>query len=348
MSVVKNEKQLPTVMYGLHFCEGVAEYQEPQVNEGQPYRILLNESTIKNMDASFAGRPVFVKHVDEVNLDTLKNDADGYVMESFYNKNDGKHWVKFIVVSDEGHEALRKGWKLSNAYVIKGTTGGGNWHGVEYIKEVTNAEYEHLAIVPNPRYEESIVLTPEEFKEYNNKKEIELKKLYNSKTQEKLSMFESFKKKLISVINEADESQEKKEEKPEAKKEEMNEDMMANGDHHVMIGDEKMKVNDLIAKHEALKKENGELKAKHYDDLDKKEEPAKEEDKKEDSSDDEEAKKKALAIAEHEDKEIEAEKESKKNNFDKLKNAHGFEQSTKVDLSEDKVARGKSRYGSGK
>src|SRR4051812_29447530 len=106
--MIKNAKTLPQVFYGLHMVPGVAEYNDP---EREPYRILIGETTIKNMDPTFQGKPVYVDHVEEVNLENLQQEADGYVLESFYNKLDGKHWVKFIVVSDRGKEAIQKGWK---------------------------------------------------------------------------------------------------------------------------------------------------------------------------------------------------------------------------------------------
>lgn len=180
---IKNAKTLPKVYYGMHMEPGVAEYAEPDT---EPYRILICENALKNMDATYAGKPVYVEHVEEVDLENIQSEADGYVMESFFNTRDGKHWVKFIVVSDEGHEAVRRGWQLSNSYVPQSFTKGGEWHGVHFAKEITGGEYEHLAIVPNPRYEASIIMTPEEFKQYNNDKDVELKRLTNAKKEKEI------------------------------------------------------------------------------------------------------------------------------------------------------------------
>lgn len=375
---VENAKTLPKVFYGLHMVAGVAEYKEPQINNGNPYRILVDESCIKNMDSTFSGRPVYVRHVDDVNLDKLQEEADGYVVESFFNKADGKHWAKFIVVSDRGHEAIAKGWKLSNAYIPKKFSGGGLWHGVEYLKQVEEAEYEHLALVPNPRYEESIILTPEDFKAYNDNKESELKKFSNSITKGAKSMFSFFKKSkvensadfdemsvilpkskvektLSQIINENDESE-------MAKKEEH---QMANMDHHVKVNGKMMKLQDAMKHYQ-------ELCMKHEGDSEheKKESPAEEKkehssegekeihvdidshkgkDKVEDELSDDEARKKALELAEHEEKEIEEKKLKKQNHFDKIKNAELNARGTEkvIELSMDQVARGKARYGSG-
>ena len=379
---IENAKTMPKIYYGLHMTEGVAEYKEPQINNGSPYRIFVGESCIKNMDSTFQGKPVYVHHVDDVNLDEIHN-ADGYVVESFFNKNDGKHWAKFIVVSDKGHEAIKMGWKLSNAYVPKKFSGGGLWHGVEYLKEVEEGEYEHLALVPNPRYEESIILTPEEFKTYNNEKESELKKLTNSLKEGAKSMFNIFKKTKVEngadleamsvtlpkskvektitqIINEADEAEMKaKEEEP-----------MANAEHSVMVGEKKMKINELVKHYQELCAKNEEKDAHEKAETkeeEKKEHPAKEneekpEDKeeekkeihvdidshKEENMSDDEAKKKALELAKHEDDEMAEKKEKKQNHFDALKNAEStaMKKFDKIELSEDRVARGKARYGS--
>lgn len=371
---LKNAKTKPEIFYGLHMVEGVAEYREPGKD---PYRIMIGESTLKNMDPTFAGLPVFVLHVDDVNFDNIQEEADGYVIESFFNKADGKHWVKFIAVSDEIKVKIKNGWKLSNAYFPKAFSNGGLWHGVEYSKEITGGEYEHLAVVPNPRYEESVILTPDEFKTYNEEKELELKKLANSKEKGeqpmKLSLFKKQKvenstdfegmsvtlpksgkeKTLVQLVNEADEKELKK-----------NDDMADMG-HKVKLHDDSMcNVGELLEKHkalhdahEALKAEHEELKAKHNEeeheeDLHVEETPVDVEGDKH-NEDDEEAKKKALELAEHEEKEIEAAKKKnaadlKKKNFQTLKNAPKTvnEEVARVELSEDQVARGKARYGS--
>lgn len=187
-----------TVWYGLHFYPGVAEYREPGK---EPYRVFLNESTIRKMDSTFPGRPVFVLHTDDEldgkSLEELKAMADGWVAESFYNQADGKHWVKFITLSEKADEKIKKGWTLSNAYYQKSSTHGGQWNGVDYQKEITDAEYDHLAIVPNPRYEESIILTPEQFKAYNDEKLLELRRLQNNKKEESKMKFKLFERKKV-------------------------------------------------------------------------------------------------------------------------------------------------------
>lgn len=175
--MIKNSKG--NVYYGMHFYPGLAEYREPGED---PYRVYLNEDTLRKMDPTFAGRPIFVEHVDEVDqsLSELRKEADGWVIESFYNSSDGKHWVKFIVVSDRAERAIKNGFRLSNAYVPKSFGQGGIWNGIEYSKEITDGEFEHLAIVSNPRYDESEIKTPEQFKKYNEDNTVELRRIANS------------------------------------------------------------------------------------------------------------------------------------------------------------------------
>lgn len=334
----------PKLYYGLHMVPGVAEYKDRG-------RILVNSAAIKKMDPTFQGKPVYVMHKDEIDLDN-KDEIDGYVVRSFFNKSDGQHWVEFMIVSDRGNEHIARGWKLSNAYLPKETAGGGLCHGVQYDKEIMNGEYEHLAIVPNPRYQESIILTPDQFKEYNDRKEIELKKLSNSK-EEKKSMFNIFKKQKVENAEDLESLQVTL---PKSKREgtiamflnemdlaavKKDEPQYANGDHKVKVGDGEMTVNELVEKYMATmappaapggeKKENNEPPKEE-----KKEnnEPPKKEEKKENNEP--------------------PKKEEKKENsahFNALKNAAdaaAAHKEVKVETSEDRVNRGKSRYGSKK
>lgn len=343
--MIKNAKQFPRRYYGLHMVEGVAEYSDGS----EPYRILINEATIKNMDPSFSGKPVYVKHVEEVDLEKLGEEMDGLVVRSFFNQADGKHWVEFMVTTDKGHDAIAKGFKLSNAYVPSNFGSGGKWHNVDYAKEVLGGEYDHLAIVPNPRYEESIILTPEEFKAYNSNKEQELRTLANSK--EKVSMFKFFKKTKVEdgsdiagttvvlksgreltieqLVNEAEAKEDKKDEKKEnmeppkeePKPEVKPEKSYANGDHFVKVGEKEMSVNELVNAYQSAMKND---------------------ESSEDSED---------GMENEDDEKKDKEKEKKENdNFDSIQNADKAAPSEEevLEIQQDRLARGKARYGSTK
>lgn len=169
----------------MHFQPGVAQYSAMEGKDGKPLMVYINEETAKKMDQTFPGKPVFVNHKVEFSEEEFQS-ADGYVSESFFNKSDGNHWVKFIVTTEKGFKAIKDGYRLSNCYkpIKKGKSG--SWHGVDYDYKVLNGDYEHLALVKNPRYEESTILNPEQFKKYNEGKEKDLEKLQNEKSGQRL------------------------------------------------------------------------------------------------------------------------------------------------------------------
>jgi hypothetical protein len=364
----------------MHFYPGVARYEQP----GQePFTVLINENVIREMGPSFAGRPIYVQHTDDVpeNLETLREEADGWVVESFYNKADGKHWAKFIVVSDEAMAAIKDGWKLSNAYIPECVDEPGMWNAVPYDRKVVSGEFEHLAIVQNPRYEESVIMTPEQFKSYNEKKTVELTRLANSKDKQgepkmKLNIFKRAKIEngvdLDGMIVELPKS--KKEMSLTKVVEEydkiMNMNGYANGDHMVKVGDkDEMSVNDLVKKHIEMANEMEAMKTKN----------AATEDGGEPGEDDDSMDNEALDINQdgdvgdrggdeslgnaEDDEEKEEKKDDKKDKVKnelatkklakekalRLKNAHLREQNEEavsIALPQEMVARGKSLYGS--
>ena len=353
---IKNATIPPKVYYGLHFCEGVAEYRE---DGKEPYRIFIREQVAKQMDPTFAGKPLYVEHVEDVKLEEIEQ-ADGYIAESFYNKIDGKHWAKFIVVTDKGHEAIRKGWTLSNAYKIKQSSQGGQWHGVDYAKEVEAGEYEHLAIVSNPRYDESMILTPEEFKEYNSKKEMELQKIANSKKEGEKPMFNLFKRE--KVENSAD-LMKMSVTLPKSKKEvelekainmadelaSQQPPIYAAGDAKVKVGEVEYSVNELVEKYNELDGEKKKAAAM----AEEKEKEMKDAKNKEDEADKDKKENKDEEKSEEEKKANAMEAAKAKANADLLKNAESIKAKERVNndkdnvwLSrEDRAQLGKERYG---
>lgn len=361
--MLKNTKILGKIFYGMHFEPGVAEYREPGTDA---YRILVNENTIRDMNATFAGKPVYVEHVDEVKLE--EEQEDGWVSESFFNAADGKTWVKFIVITDRGLEAIRNGWKLSNAYIPKDFGKGGMWHGVDYQKEVIRAEYEHLAIVRNPRYEESIIMTPDQFKAYNEKHEFELRRVANQQGEKSVLNF--FKK--TKVDNSADFEQmmvtlpkSKKELTLTAVVNELdavyNMQGYAHPDHMVKCNDEEeMTVNKLVGKYLKMKSEMDAATAAKEEDMKKEND---DEDMAEDAEDpaamnkkkknDEKlkatpAEKKDKAGGEKEEKEMGENDmpEKKKNHFEVVANAAKNARMPEAKIDLDQLSRGKARYGS--
>jgi hypothetical protein len=342
----------PRVYYGLHFAEGVAEYSDDQ---GE-YRIFVSNQTAKKMNQTFAGCHLYVNHVNEVDYDNPNPDQkpDGYVVESFFNQADGKHWAKFIVTSEAGEEAIRKGWTLSNAYYIKKFGEGGRWHNVEYRNEVLEGEFYHLSLVPNPRYEYSVVLTPEEFKEYNARQEAELYNIANSKGEE--SMLNLFKK---TKVDNSKELAETMVTLPKSKVDmtledcarladqvtnEKDEPKKCNMEDLVEVNGEEMTVKELVSAYNKSKK-NEEDEAKKKEQAKNEEDEEEAENKK--NEEDEEAENKKNK--EDEEKQNALEAQRKKAEFEALKNAHLDQTSVvRIETGADMIARGKARYGSGR
>lgn len=283
----ENEKEENKVYYCKHIAPGVCAYKDET--------IFIGEETLKKMDKSFSGKPIFINH-KTVDPDTEKEDAVGYVVESFYLPEDGTHWAKILIIDDKGHEAIKQGWKVSNAYKPTGFGVGGEWHNVPYNREVTDAYYTHLALVDNPRYEEAEIMSAEDFKKYKEAKKSQLEQLQNSKaetskqgenkmswklwTKKEVTNSDDISKVMVELsdgsavsIGEMVNSVEKDLKEKEDKKNEChNEDVM---EKVVKVNGEDMKVSDLVAAFEKKDKKNEddeEGKEKAKDEEEKKEE----------------------------------------------------------------------------
>jgi hypothetical protein len=253
----KNEVNHPKVYYCRHIEKGVAQYDDGLY--------LVKDEALHKMKKSMAGVPAYVQH-QNVDLSVIREKADGYVAECFYNELDGWFWAKFICVSDAGREAIEKGWSVSNSYIITEYKGAGVHHNVLYVQEVIDGYYTHLAIVPDPRYENAFIVDEEGFKSYN-KSMSEKKELQNNKTGGNKMKFKLFKNKkeevkeidkdtLIEIengkqIKVADMidtiiKNEKEEEDKEKEK--------LNMDGKVKVGEKEMTIKELVNKYMELKK----------------------------------------------------------------------------------------------
>lgn len=344
---IKNASQFPRHYYARHMQPGVCGYENETV--------LVDTDAMKQMAGNSAmGKPVYLFH-QNVDLKTMKEESCGYIIGSFYNELDGWDWFKILVIDDEAHAAIAKGWSVSNAYRPLEWGIGGTKNNVPYNREIKNGEFTHLAIVPDPRYEDACIMTPDEFKAYQDSKKRQLEELRNSKahTSEGKTMFKLFKNerkevttvdadtiveleggKTITVaemLNSVKKNDEAEAEKAKAKKEESDEEgekknaEKMNGDSMVKCNDgQEMPLKDLVNKYNAQEKKNADEKAA--------------EDKK--NADDEAAKKKK-------DDDDDAERKNNKKNFDELQNAHNKAQDAPrtVETGMDKLARGQAAYG---
>ena len=346
-NVLKNQSGLkPQVFYCRHMEVGVAGYEEET--------ILVGLDAIKKMMPTFNGCPIYVYHVDNIDYENIRHEADGYVTDCFYNEKDGWIWAKFIAVTPEAARAIADGWSVSNAYIPKEWGAGGTWHNVDYNREITDGEFTHLAIVPNPRYEDAKIFTPEQYKTYQEELTNQLKQLHNSKNGEK-KMFKLFKdtREEVTSIDEdtmveledgvsvkfsemknavLKNAEDEKEKENEAEEEKMNMDSV------VEVGDEKMPLKELVNKYKNMCKKNNEAEEDEKANESEEDEKANESEEDEKENEAEEEKKNALETAE---------KAAGEKHFDELKNAHTASK-TVVELSTNKLARGIQRYGSNK
>lgn len=345
MSEKLNARAFPVIFYCRHMLPGVCAYESEN--------ILLDADGMKASAPSMVGKPVYVQH-QKVNLDNIQAEADGWVVDCFYNELDGWLWAKCLAVSDEAQTAIANKWSVSNAYKPTDWSDAGQHLGVDYDRKIRKHEFTHLAIVPNPRYEEAKIFSPEEFKSYQEEKRTQLDELQNSKPVEGHPMFKFFQKKneelknglpadadlstieieieggkrmpLSEIINAVKKNEEDEKAKKKDDEEKENKKKMWNEDTEVTVGEDKMPLKDLMNKYNAMCKTN---------------------------ADEEEKKEKEKKNAEKEEKEKkekeEKEKEEKENakRMLELQNAHTKKSPVVIDLKMDKVARGKDRYGSG-
>ncbi len=373
---MKNKNSKGEVFYGMHFYPGLAQYEQ---KGKEPFKVFLNEATIRKMDPTFAGRPVFVSHVNGVedDIDALRSEADGWVVKSFFNESDGKHWVQFVLVTEDAIDKARnKKWFLSNCYNVVGDFGpAGEWNSIPYEHEIKDAEYEHLALVPEPRYNDTLqIMTPDEFHAYNERTKEDLRRVANTKDKGTKVMFFKREKiqndkskemegmsvvlpkskkevELLKLINQADDMA-MKEDKPQ----------YANEAHMVKVGDSEFSVKDLTEKYANACAELMELKknaASDEEGISEDVEPEVESDISDeesmDNASDEEAEDESEAPAKKAEKKMNA-KDKKpvvkdpaaKAKADKLRNAKDKPEHpvATVTFSKDQVARGRELFGS--
>jgi hypothetical protein len=325
-----NSSQKPRIFYAKHIEKGVVRYEDED--------IFIDDDFLKKIMPSFEGCPVYVYH-QGVDFSKLQEEADGYISKSFYNPIDGWFWVKFIIVSDKGHEAVSKKWGVSNAYMPTKSEGPGNWHNIEYNRKITDGYYTHLAIVPDPRYEASIIYSPEEFREYNKSKDKEISNSNKNKNGGFIvKLFRRKREEISEIKNQSDlEDIEVEVDGREIKLTEMIEAVRAqdsekkqkiNEDQEVDVGDKKMKISEVISAYKNM------CAKKNEDEEKKKELEAKK------NAEDEDLKKK-----EEEEKKNRIKAEEEKINA--LKNA--ADKNTEIvtiETPETKESRGQNRYGS--
>lgn len=349
----QNAAQFPRVFYCRHMQPGIVKYE----NE----TILVDTDGVKHMMPSGVGKPVYIHH-QKVDLDTMKEKAAGYVTDSFYNELDGWAWFKFLAIDDDCYHAISEGWAVSNAYVPTEWGEGGTKNNCPYEREVKNGEFTHLAVVPDPRYEGACIMTPEEFKIYQDSQKRKLEELQNSnqsKGKTMLKLFKNTKQEVASI--DADTMIELENGKSVSIEEMINavckknaeeKKEKENGDQMVDVDGEKMPLKELVNKYKKM----NEKKNESQDEEEEEDEPKKEKknrQKKNDGEDDDDdgrtKKEKSKSDKGHDDqieKDLEEDEEKENSHFDELRNAH-LKHGTDVvvlETSMDKLARGRALF----
>lgn len=186
----------PTFYYARHMRPGLAKGGGRDRSEVMK----VDLEAIKKMIPSGNGIPVYIDHQD-VDIDTMKEEACGYVTESFL-ESDGWAWFKIMIIDEAAHDKIASGWSVSNAYIPSEKAAGGTMHNCEYDVEILDGKFTHLALVANPRYEEACIMSQDEFKAYREKQRMQMEQLKNSK--EPSAMFKFFQNKKQEITNAAD------------------------------------------------------------------------------------------------------------------------------------------------
>lgn len=147
------------------------------VNYGEDHVYLVRKETIDKFIDTMVGCPVIVKHAD-VNDANVKDLSVGNISKVWFNDADGWFYCEGVLTDKDAIMLVEQGQSVSCGYkVLDKDLSGGYWHDIAYDAEILNGDFEHLAIVDNPRYRDANILLNES--EIND---MGLKSLFNAKS----------------------------------------------------------------------------------------------------------------------------------------------------------------------
>lgn len=127
---------------------------------GQYGNALIRKETLDKFIDTFVGKPVVINHKSDITED----DIVGKVLNVWFNADDGWYWCDGIITDETAINLIQnKGWSVSCSYSYTQSAEGGTENNIPYDIEFLDGEFEHLAIVENPRYERANIV-------FNNKK----------------------------------------------------------------------------------------------------------------------------------------------------------------------------------
>ena len=160
----QNQAQRGELFRASHLEPGLVRYEEfvNPITSKKGMTLLVEREAIEEMRESFAGRPVYdISHPNfEVSpQDVPTGKAVGITISPSFIGDDTRDWVKFAVWDSEAVEHCKNGeYAVSCSYYPVLDVTPGVYHNMPYDARVVGGEYEHLAIVKNPRYEASRIL----------------------------------------------------------------------------------------------------------------------------------------------------------------------------------------------
>jgi hypothetical protein len=113
---------------------------------------LLRKETLDRCMASAIGNPLILGHT-YIHAENRLELEEGIVHSFAYNSDDGWYYVSGEVSTPSAQNRMRRGERPSCGYRVKELGPGGTYHGIKYDAEILDIEFNHLAIVDNPRYE---------------------------------------------------------------------------------------------------------------------------------------------------------------------------------------------------
>lgn len=148
------------------------------VSYGKNHVYLITKETIDKFVQTMVGCPVIIKHAD-VNDANVKDLSVGNISKVWFDDKDGWFYCEGVLTDKEAVRLVEQGQSVSCGYrVLDKDLSGGIWHDIPYNAEILNGDFEHLAIVDNPRYRDANILLNS-----SGVNDMNLKKLFNSKVK---------------------------------------------------------------------------------------------------------------------------------------------------------------------
>lgn len=123
---------------------------------GQYGNALIKKESLDRFIHTLRNKPVIINHKDNIQDD----DIVGEVLNVWYNPDDGWYWCDGIIYDKTAINLIEnRGWSVSSSYnFTKYNDEGGSENNVPYDIEFLDGEFDHLAIVENPRYERANIV----------------------------------------------------------------------------------------------------------------------------------------------------------------------------------------------